>query len=78
LVALDQEAGALFVTDRGSAAVSVLQTADCNSEVTKGCPALAAERPVGSKLVGLAVDQASSTVYVTNTVSGTMSVLNTN
>jgi DNA-binding beta-propeller fold protein YncE len=76
LVALDQEAGMLYVTDRGSAAVSVLRTAECNSEVTKGCPALAPELAVGSKPVGLAVDQATGTVYVSNTVSGTMSVLN--
>jgi DNA-binding beta-propeller fold protein YncE len=75
LVALDHEAGALYVTDRGSAAVSVLRTADCNSEVTKGCPALAPELAVGSKPVGLAVDEATGTVYVANTVSGTMSVL---
>ncbi len=76
LVALDQEAGVLYITDRGSAAVSVLRTADCNSEVTKGCPALAPELAVGSKPVGLAVDQATGTVYIANTVSGTMSVLN--
>ncbi len=56
--------------------MSVLQTADCNSEVTKGCPALAPERAVGSRPVGLAVDPATGTVLVTNTVSGTMSVLN--
>ena len=31
--------GGLLLHRQGSVAVSVLQTADCNSEVTKGCPA---------------------------------------
>ena len=56
--------------------MSVLRTTNCNAQATSRCPALAPEIPVGSKPVGLAVDQSTGTVFVANTVSGTMSVLN--
>jgi len=76
LIALDPEAGLLYVTDRSSAAVSVLHTAGCNALVTSGCPAYAPEVAVGSKPVGISVDPVTGTAYVMNTVSGTMSVIN--
>jgi DNA-binding beta-propeller fold protein YncE len=73
---LDEDAGLLYVTDRSSAAVSVLRTARCNAQVTTGCPSAGApEQAVGSKPVGLAVDEATGTAYVMNVVSGTMSML---
>lgn len=75
LAVLDGGTGLLYVTDRSSAAVSVLDTARCNAQVTTGCPADAPELAVGSKPVGLAVDQVSGTAYVMNVDSGTMSLL---
>ncbi len=76
LAVVDQQRGLIYFTDRSSAAVSVLRTTNCNAQATSGCPALAPEIAVGSKPVGLAVDQSTGTVFVANTVSGTMSVLN--
>jgi DNA-binding beta-propeller fold protein YncE len=76
LAVLDANTGLVYITDRSDAAVSVLRAARCNALVTTGCPPIAPEQAVGSKPVGLAVDQVTGTAYVMNTVSGTMSVLN--
>jgi len=63
-VALDARTGLVYVTDFGGAAVTILNGARCNAEVTAGRGA-ATERAVGSWPLGLALDQRTRTVYVT-------------
>ncbi len=75
LVVLDAQTGFLYVTNQGSADVSVLNTARCNAGSAAGCPADAPEVAVGSQPNGLAVDELTGTVYVLSLGSGTMSLL---
>ena len=77
LAAVDAATGIIYVTDFSSAGVTVLDGSRCNASVTSGCGAPPREQPVGSQPFGLAVDQQTSTVYVTDTLqAGSMSILN--
>ena len=72
---LDAQTGLLYVTNYSSADVSVLNTAHCNAGSATGCPEQAPEVAVGSEPNGLAVDDATGTVYMLSLGSGTMSLL---
>ena len=63
----------VYVTDFAGAAVTILNGARCNAEVTTGCGA-ATERAVGSVPFGLALDQRTRTVYVTKLFHGWLAV----
>ena len=68
--------GRIYVTDFGSAEVTVLDGSRCNASVTSGCGAPVREQAVGSQPVGLAVSPQTSTVYVIDTFqAGSMSIL---
>ena len=73
--ALDEATGLLYVTNFSSTDVSVLTTARCNAESQTGCPVQAPEVVVGSQPNGLAVDEATGTVFVLSVGPGTMSLL---
>ncbi len=76
LMALDSSAGALYVTDFGSAQVTIISTTRCNAADTRGCAAASREQTVGSDPYGVIVDQRDRTVYVTDLFqAGSMSVL---
>jgi DNA-binding beta-propeller fold protein YncE len=76
LVAADTRTGILYVTDFGSAAVTILNGARCNAIVTSGCGAVPGKQPVGSQPFGLAINPRTSTIYVTQLFQvGSMSVL---
>jgi DNA-binding beta-propeller fold protein YncE len=74
--ALNPATGRIYLTDFGSAQVTVLDGSRCNASVTSGCSAPVGEQAVGSMPSALAVNPASGTVYVVDTLqSGSLSVL---
>jgi DNA-binding beta-propeller fold protein YncE len=78
LAAVDPATGIIYVTDFGSAGVTVLDGSRCNATVTSGCGAPLRELAVGSEPAGLAVSPQASTVYVADTFqAGSVSVLAT-
>jgi DNA-binding beta-propeller fold protein YncE len=56
--------------------VTVLNASTCDSLRTSGCLSNAPYAQVGSGPVGIAVDQATDTIYVVNSNSNTVSVIN--
>ena len=78
LAAVDTRTGNVYVTDFSSAGVSILDGSRCNALVTSGCGAPPREQAAGSQPFGLAIDQDTSTVYVTQIFqAGSMSILST-
>ena len=78
LAAVDTSTGIVYVTDFSSAGVSILDGARCNASLTSGCGAPPREQAVGSQPFGLAINQNTSTVYVTDTFqAGCLSILST-
>lgn len=55
--------------------VSVIDGATCNATVTSGCASTPAGVTVGSLPLGLAVNQATNTIYVANANDNTVSVI---
>ena len=75
LVAVDIRTDTVYITDFSSAGVSVVNGSTCNAELTSGCHTPAAEQAVGSQPFGLAVNQATNAVYVTDlSAPGSLSV----
>jgi DNA-binding beta-propeller fold protein YncE len=78
LAAINTATGIIYVTDFGSAGVTVLDGSRCNATVTSGCGAPLHEQAVGSEPAGLAVSPQTSTVYVADMFqAGSVSVLAT-
>ena len=76
LMALDGQAGALYVADYGSAQVTIITTTHCNAADTRGCATASREQTVGSDPFGVFIDVGDRTVYVTDLFqAGSMSVL---
>ena len=76
LAAVDAATGIIYVTDFGSATVTILDGSRCNATATSGCGAPPREQAAGSQPVGLAIDPQAGTVYVIDTFqAGSMSVL---
>jgi YVTN family beta-propeller protein len=65
-VAVDQATGTVYVTDNGGNTVSVIDAATCNATDHAGCTTSRATVTVGSNPFGIAVDQSTDTVYVTD------------
>jgi YVTN family beta-propeller protein len=61
--------GQLFTTADGHT-VSVINGATCNASVTSGCGQVTATVPVGRAPFGVAVDQATNTIYVVDNTGG--------
>jgi YVTN family beta-propeller protein len=76
--ALNPATHTLYVTNFGGNAgtVSVLDAATCNALDTRGCDRTPPTVQVGSSPVGLAIDLATDTIYVTNFGNNTVSVIN--
>jgi DNA-binding beta-propeller fold protein YncE len=78
LAVVDTSTGIIYVTDFSSAGVSILDGSRCNASLTSGCGVPPREQPVGSQPFGLAINQNTGTVYVTETFqAGSMSILST-
>jgi DNA-binding beta-propeller fold protein YncE len=74
-VAADTRTGTVYVTDFSSAAVSVINGFTCRAGATSGCRRTARLQPVGSQPLGVAVNQLTSSVYVTQFFqAGSMSI----
>ena len=69
LVAVDAATDTAYVTNFSSASVSVLNGAKCRAGHTHACAKAVREQPVGSQPFGLAIDQATSSVYVGDTLA---------
>jgi DNA-binding beta-propeller fold protein YncE len=74
--AQDQKTETLYVTNSGSATVSVINMARCNSRNMSGCARKWPVVAVGMVPLGIAVDEATDTIYVANASDGTVSVIN--
>jgi YVTN family beta-propeller protein len=64
-VAVDTHTDSIYVTDFSSAAVSVINGSRCRAAATSGCRRPARLQAVGSQPFGVSVNQATSSVYVT-------------
>ena len=73
--AQDQKTETLYVTNTGSATVSVINMARCNSRNLSGCARNWPVVAVGRVPLGIAVDEATDTIYVANASGGTVSVI---
>jgi DNA-binding beta-propeller fold protein YncE len=65
LATIDTRTNTLYVSDFSSAAVSVLNTAQCDAAVTSGCHTTARLQAVGSQPYDVIINQRTSTAYVT-------------
>jgi DNA-binding beta-propeller fold protein YncE len=78
LAAIDTASDTIYVTDFSSAGVTILDGSRCNASVTTGCGAPLRGQAVGSQPFGLAIDQQTGTVYVTDLFqAGSLSLLAT-
>jgi YVTN family beta-propeller protein len=78
-VALNQATDTIYavnVGDGGNSVVRVINGAACNAVRTSGCRRAPATIHVGKIPLGIAVNQATDTVYVANAGSNTISVIN--
>jgi YVTN family beta-propeller protein len=77
-VAVNQATDTVYAVNAGegeNSTVKVINGASCNATHTAGCRQAPATIDVGVFPIGIAVDQASDTVYVANTGSNTISVI---
>ena len=74
-IALNSATHTAYIANGEDNTVSVINTQTCNTLTPTTCPTPAPTIPVGSDPYELAVDTATDTVYVTNGLSGTVSVI---
>jgi YVTN family beta-propeller protein len=75
-VLTDPDTGTIYAANFTDNTVSVTNPARCNAARTRGCRHPAPTAEVGAGPEGLAVDRATSTVYVANGGNDTVSVIN--
>ena len=78
-VAVDQATDTVYVVNAGegsNSTVKVINGAACNATRTSGCRRAPATIHVQKFPIGIAINQATDTVYVANTGSNTISVIN--
>jgi YVTN family beta-propeller protein len=75
-IAVDRATDTVYVANGGAGTVSVINGATCNARRRTGCTRPAATIGVGAGPAGIAVDEATGTVYVANTGGQTVSVIN--
>ena len=74
-IAVDERTQTVYVANGNSGTVDVIDAATCNALDHAGCSARPVLVHVGQDPEFLAVDQATNTIYVANTTSGTVSVI---
>jgi DNA-binding beta-propeller fold protein YncE len=74
-LALDETTGTLYVANLGDGTVSVVDVRACYAADTSGCGEVPGVVRVGASPGDVAIDVERSTAYVTNTGSGTLSVI---
>jgi YVTN family beta-propeller protein len=75
-VAVDTATHTVYVANQGDNTVSVLDASRCSASVATGCASPLATVHVGDGPTGVAVDQATDSVYVANNSGDTVSVIN--
>jgi YVTN family beta-propeller protein len=75
-VAVDTATHTVYVANQGGNTVSVLDASRCSASDPTGCASPSATVHVGDGPSGIAVDQATDSVYVTNNGGDTVSVIN--
>jgi YVTN family beta-propeller protein len=75
-VAVDTATHSVYVANQGDNTLSVLDAAQCSASVATGCARPSAIVHVGDGPTGVAVDQATDSVYVANNSGNTVSVIN--
>jgi YVTN family beta-propeller protein len=74
-IAVDSSTDTVYVTGQVSDDVSVIDAKTCNGRVRSGCSHPPARIRAGAGARGIAVNEATDTVYVANTGAGTVSVI---
>jgi DNA-binding beta-propeller fold protein YncE len=74
-IAVDTRTDTIYVTGESSEDVSIINGVTCNASRTSGCRQRPLEAPAGAGARGIAVDESTDTVYVANTLAGTVSVI---
>jgi DNA-binding beta-propeller fold protein YncE len=74
-IAVNSRTNTIYVTGESSNDVSVIDGTACNARVKRGCSRPPARVVAGAGARGIAVDEATNTVYVANTVENTVSVI---
>jgi len=75
-IAVNKRTNTIYVTGEFSNDVSVIDGKTCNARVTSGCRQKPVHALAGAGARGIAVNEATNTVYVVNTVANTVSVIN--
>jgi DNA-binding beta-propeller fold protein YncE len=75
-VAVDGSTKTVYVANLGAGTVSVVNGATCNAAQRSGCTEPVATIDVGGEPGGIAVDEATDTLYVANLQGRTVSVIN--
>jgi DNA-binding beta-propeller fold protein YncE len=74
-IAINRRTNTIYVTGQVSNDVSVIDGNTCNAHVTRGCHKRPARFAAGRGARGIAVNEATDTVYVANTAANTVSVI---
>jgi YVTN family beta-propeller protein len=75
-IAVNEVTDTVYVANTAANTVSVINGATCNATVHTGCGQQAAAAAVGVSPRRVAVDELTNTIYVTNAVSNTVTMLN--
>jgi YVTN family beta-propeller protein len=74
-IAVNTRTNTVYVTGELSHDVSVIDGRTCNARTARGCRQKPLRAPAGAGARGIAVNEATNTVYVANTVANTVSVI---
>jgi 6-phosphogluconolactonase (cycloisomerase 2 family) len=74
-IAINGRTNTVYVTGQSSNDVSVIDGRTCNARVTSGCRRKPVRLAAGAGARGIAVNEATNTVYVANPAANTVSVL---
>jgi DNA-binding beta-propeller fold protein YncE len=73
---VDPTTHTVYVTNNADNSVSVISATSCSAARLSGCDQIAPTVAVGGGPLGLAVDEPTRTLYVTNTADNTVSMIN--
>jgi YVTN family beta-propeller protein len=75
-IAINTRTDTIYVSGEASNDVSVIDGKTCNATTTSGCRQTPVHVLAGAGARGIAVNEATNTIYVANTVANTVSVIN--
>ncbi len=75
-IAFDAASGTIYVSGGGTDGLTMINTATCNASRRSGCGGTRQVSTGGSDPIGVAVDEATHTVYAVNANSNTVAVIN--